>query len=203
MLGARRPPRIAVLVLAAGRSTRFGSDKRQALLPSGQRMLPAVLSTLTGVFDDVCVLSRVGDAFAPVACAEAGCQHLSCEDADLGMGHTLAEGLRWLMPRPDIDAALVALADMPAVRPDTLRALAAACVGSALEAGSDALPVAPRHRGQLGHPRILPRATWPRLLSPRGDEGARHAVDWSAARLVEVDDAGVLVDIDTRGDLAG
>ncbi len=196
MSGAPRPPRIAVLVLAAGRSTRFGSDKRQALLPSGQRMLPAVLSTLKGVFDDVCVLSRAGDAFATQACAASGCQQLSCEDADLGMGHTLAQGLRGLMPRPDIDAALVALADMPAVQPDTLRALAAA-------AAESPLPVVPRHLGRLGHPRILPRATWPSLLHARGDEGARHLIDWSAARVVDVDDAGVLIDVDTPGDLPG
>jgi CTP:molybdopterin cytidylyltransferase MocA len=40
------------------------------------------------------------------------------------------------------------------------------------------------------------------LLDLRGDQGARHVIDWSQARQVAVDDLGILVDIDQAQDLA-
>lgn len=216
-------PRVVVLVLAAGASTRFGSDKRQALLPDGRSLLEAVVATQRQVFDEVWVLTRPGpsgepDAFAQAVCEAHGARCVTCADAALGQGHTLAAGLRMLLALPSAEAAavpvagaLVALADMPWVRADTLQRLR-----ERFEATGRV--VLPRCGEALGHPRLLPRAVWPALLGDaapapgsagtqgpaglRGDRGAQALLDWSAAEQVRVDDTGVLRDADTPADLS-
>jgi molybdenum cofactor cytidylyltransferase len=220
------PGRVIALVLAAGASTRFGSDKRQARLPDGRSLLEAVVSAYLDVFDEVWVLTRPGDAYAPAVCAALGVPCRVCDDAAQGLGHTVAAGLRMLVALPEdaapVQAALIALADMPWVQANTLRRLRA-------RFNATGAVVLPRHGDALGHPRLLPRAVWPGLLGVRagehgggerggdgegegegehggerlrGDRGARSLIDWSSAEQVDVDDAGVLRDADTPADLA-
>lgn len=191
------------LVLAAGRARRFGSDKRQACLPDGRSLLQAVLQTQLEACGEVRVLLRPDDAWGQALCAQMGVAWQAVPDADLGMGHTLAAGLRALVAdcasgqrANRFDAALVVLADMPAVQPDTVRALVEAFHRTGR-------PAWPWHAGRPGHPRLLPRASWPALLDLSGDEGARQRLDWSLATRVDVPDAGILIDIDTIGDLGG
>ncbi len=189
-------PRVVALVLAAGRARRFGSDKRQARLPDGRSLLQAVLQTQREACGDVRALLRPDDAWGQALCAELGVEWFCVADADQGMGRTLAAGLSSLMADEgaSFDAALVVLADMPAVRPDTVRALI-----DAFQA--ERRPAWPWHAGQSGHPRLLPRSSWPALLDLSGDEGARHRLDWSQATRVDVPDEGILLDIDTPRDL--
>lgn len=230
-------PRVVVLVLAAGASSRFGSDKRQALLPDGRSLLATVVATHREVFDEVWVLTRphaggAADAFTQAVCDAHGARCVVCADAALGQGHTLAMGLRLLqaevdapgviapgtantstesvLSAPPVAGALVALADMPWVRADTLQRLR-----ERFEATGRV--VLPRCGDALGHPRLLPRAVWPGLLGDavpasgsasaqgpaglRGDRGAQSLLDWSAAEQVVVDDTGVLRDADTPADL--
>lgn len=199
------------LVLAAGRARRFGSDKRQVCLPDGRSLLQAVLQTQLEACGEVLALLRPDDAWGQTLCAQMGVAWQAVPDADLGMGHTLAAGLRALVaeepagPSADsatgqranrFDAALVVLADMPAVQPRTVRALI-----EAFHLGER--PAWPWHAGRPGHPRLLPRASWSALLDLAGDEGARQRLDWSLAMRVDVPDAGILIDIDTPGDLGG
>lgn len=210
---AARPsrPRVVALVLAAGRARRFGSDKRQARLSDGRSLLQAVLQTQREACDGVCVLLRPDDDWGQALCTELGVAWQAVEDADQGMGHTLAAGLRALMADegvtgagaqtldqrpPRFDAVLVVLADMPAVQPETVRALIDAF-------RREGQPAWPWHAGQAGHPRLLPRASWPALLDLTGDAGARQRLDWSRATRVDVPDRGILIDIDTPGDLGG
>lgn len=222
--------RVVVLVLAAGASSRFGSDKRQARLPDGRTLLDTVVATHREVFDEVWVLSRPGpdggpDLFAQAVCDAHGARCVPCADAALGQGHTLAAGLRLLQAEAGttaggaansvagsvagseaapVAAALVSLADMPWVRADTLRRLR-----DRFEATGRI--VLPRCGEALGHPRVLPRDVWPALLGDatggaatpglRGDRGAQALLDWATAEQVAVDDNGVLRDADTPGDL--
>lgn len=202
----RPQPRVVALVLAAGASTRFGSDKRQARLPDGRSLLEAVVQTHRQVLDEVWVLTRPGDAFAQGVCQALGARCVVCADAVLGQGHTLADGLRQLADgSPEVAGALVSLADMPWVRADTLQRL---CERFA----ATGRVVLPRFGEALGQPRLLPRAVWPRLLGQEaaqgrpglhGDKGAQGLLDWAAAEQVPVDDPGVLRDADTPEALLG
>jgi molybdenum cofactor cytidylyltransferase len=189
---------VAGVILAAGSAKRFGSDKRQALLPTGVSLLETVLRTQTQVLPRVLVVSGPGDRFVADLCVVHGAQHVVCDEAHMGMGRSLAAGIAAVQAHDQAGtpcaAVLVGLADMPWVRPDTLHALLQAFA----QTGQAVLPL---HQGRMGQPRILPRQVWPALLTLRGDEGARQALDWSQAHRLPVDDAGVLMDADTPDDL--
>jgi molybdenum cofactor cytidylyltransferase len=87
---------------------------------------------------------------------------------------------------------------MPAIPPAILPALAAA-----LAAGAPA--AAPRFEGQRGHPVLFSAALFPQLKALTGDQGARDVLRAFGDRLalVETDDPGVLVDVDTPDQLGG
>jgi molybdenum cofactor cytidylyltransferase len=111
----------------------------------------------------------------------------TCADADSGMGHSLACGVR---ARADAAGWLVALADMPAVAPATI-----AAVRDAVAAGAEA--AAPVHRGRRGHPVGFGRACLGELLALTGDAGARSVLQRHPPLPIDVDDPGCLLDIDT------
>lgn len=182
------PPVIA-LILAAGRGTRFGSDKRQACLADGRTLLAASVARARAVFDEVHVVLRPEDDPAALGLPD-DCPVIRCADADLGMGHSLAAGVRGLSTVPG-DALAVLLGDMPWLAEATLRELLAR---------ADARRILfPLHQGQRGHPVVFGRAFWPELERLQGDEGARAvlAAHREAWRVLEVDDPGVVLDVDT------
>ena len=92
---------------------------------------------------------------------------------------------------------LVALADMPFVRPTSI-----AAVRDALAAGAPL--AAPYFRARRGHPVGISGEFFDQLLACRGDEGARALLQHNEQRLVKVPvgDPGVIRDIDTPDDLA-
>jgi molybdenum cofactor cytidylyltransferase len=189
---------IAALILAAGRSRRFGSDKRQARLPDGAGMLETVLSRYGDVFDSLWLVVGEHDALGPRLARAHGAHCVVNTRAHLGMGHSLACGAKALLSHPDIDGVVIGLADMPAVLPRTLWQLRQGlCEG--------ATAVMPRDRAEPmrpGQPRGLARPWFADLSRCQGEQGARHLVDWQRAQVVEVDDPGVWLDVDTPGDLA-
>jgi len=58
-----------------------------------------------------------------------------------------------------------------------------------------------QHRGKRGHPVGFAPELYSELLALSGDEGARRLVARYPAFGVELDDPGILVDIDTEEDL--
>ena len=88
-------PRVVALLLAAGRGRRFGSDKRLARLPDGRGLLAASAERALQVFAEVHVLLRDEDDAQALGLPDA-CRIIRCSDADQGMGHSLAAGVRGL-----------------------------------------------------------------------------------------------------------
>ena len=186
------------ILLAAGYSKRFGSNKLLQALPAGspQAGTPIALASarhfLDALPDSVAVVRPRAQKLAKIL-RDAGCNTVMCRNAGEGMGTSLAAGVR---ATPDADGWIVALADMPFVRPDTIRTVA-----KALREGASI--AAPSFQGKRGHPVGFARRFYGELSSLRGDDGARqflkqHA-DW--VTLFEVDDPGVLRDIDKPSDL--
>ena len=192
---------IAGVLLAAGIGRRYDpSGARLKLLeaaPSGLHagtpIAAAALRNLRAAIADVLVVVRPADCAAQrelrQLLAAEDAQLVNCPEADAGLGHSLACGVR---ARRDAAGWVIALADMPAVSPATIVA-----VRDAIASGHAA--AAPTHRGQRGHPVGFSRACLDALLSLSGDAGARSVLAAHEPLLIEVDDPGCLLDIDTPG----
>jgi molybdenum cofactor cytidylyltransferase len=117
-------------------------------------------------------------------------------DPDRGLASSLKAGLRELPANTDV--VLVALADKPLVKPETIDQLLAVFD----EGGAEI--VYPVYRGEQGHPVLFASSLVNELTTVAGDRGAKAVVDAhrDRARPVEVDDPGVCFDIDTPEDYA-
>ncbi len=186
----------AVLILAAGRSRRFGADKRRARLPDGRTLLAATVARYAEVFDRVRVVLRPGEALPP-DCAGSGVEAVPAPHADRGMGASLADGVGACT---GADWLFVALGDMPWVQAATLRMLRHAA-DSAPQ--SDGLVIQPVHDDRSGHPVGFRAPLFPALAKLDGDTGARPVVRMAKSILrVPVDDPGIHRDADTPEALA-
>jgi len=184
---------ITGILLAAGSSRRFGSNKLLALLPDGTPLVLVTVRRLLSVLDAVIAVVNPQDRLLHELLAAEKVQVVVCQNANTGMGASLAAGVA------ASEAArgwLVALADMPAIQVCTLQR-----VIHALEAGTRL--VAPVHTGRRGHPVGFHSSFRNELLALSGDAGAREILTRHAASLtsLDVDDAGVLLDVDTPADL--
>lgn len=188
--------RIVGILLAAGRGARFDpaglQNKLLQPLPGGEPVVAASAANLLKVVGEVCAVVRPNSTETMSLLQGAGCSVTVCADAALGMGVSLVHALRQVQ---DADGWVIALADMPYVRPDTIAALSAA-----LRSGADiAVPV---FENQRGNPVAFSRAHLPSLLALDGDRGARKLLNTLQVTEILVDDAGVLRDIDLPEHLA-
>lgn len=193
---------LAGLILAAGQARRFGSDKRQASLPDGRSLLAHTLSTYQTVCDTLYVVIGPDDAFAQALCKEWECRAVVNPQPERGMGSSLACGIQAIKhddPTEAIRGVIVGLADMPGVSPQVIQLVQQTLQDRASSYPDQ--PVAPRHQGHLGHPRGIPRAWFDTLLHLTGDQGARSAIPWDQAHVLDVNEPGILIDIDTPADL--
>lgn len=184
------PAEVAVLLLAAGQSERFGSDK--LLAPLGGEAV-AVHSARR--------LTKLGAGWRIAVCREAG--PLAPELVALGFdvvvnpdpARGLSSSLALGIERAEVvgaRAALVALGDMPFVSPDHFAALLAAFDRST------APIVASGKAGVATPPALFDKGFFQILRSGEGDQGARPLI--GSAMLVAAD-PGELADIDRPDDI--
>ncbi len=186
-----------VLLLAAGRGRRFGSDKRRASMADGRVLLDVTLENieLAGLPVLLCLGQR--DGVLSEQYRARNVPLMLCTRSDEGMGATLAEGVsKGVADLPDWDACIVALADMPWVKPGTYRELA-------VHASSAGICV-PAYAGQRGNPVCFGRGFYPALEECQGDQGARALLGKYPDRvsIIETGDTGVLRDVDQPGQLS-
>ena len=181
------------ILLAAGASTRFGSDKLLYRLQGGTPIAAAALANLRAAIPHVIAVVRPDAAVLQNLLSEGGATVIHCADADAGMGASLAAGVG---AAADASGWVVALADMPYIRPETIEKIAASLSDGAAIA-------APAYRGARGHPVGLAARFRAELQALHRDEGARALLQQHAKliRLIEVDDPGICRDIDTPADL--
>jgi molybdenum cofactor cytidylyltransferase len=193
-------PSIRGVLLAAGYSTRFGSNKLLHPLPAGSPdagvpiALAAARRFVEALPDSIAVIRPRAQRLGKLL-RDAGCTIVVCKNASEGMGVSLAEGVR---AAADARGWVVALADMPFLMPETIRVVAKALSDGAAIA-------APAYRGERGHPVGFARRFFEELSALRGDAGAREILRKhpDSIALYDVDDRGVLRDIDEPSDLEG
>jgi molybdenum cofactor cytidylyltransferase len=184
---------IVGILLAAGRGERFGGDKLLALLPGGECIGAASVRNMLAAVSEVVAVVRPDDAALAAALGANGARIVRCANAHEGMGASLASAVQ---ARPNAQGWLVALADMPWIEPATIARVADAVAGGSIIA-------APFHRGERGHPVGFAKACYAALAALTGDEGAKAIVAAHRDRIarIDVDDPGILRDIDTRADI--
>jgi molybdenum cofactor cytidylyltransferase len=189
----KTPP--TIIVLGAGRGTRYTGARHKLAEPLGADSvlkrtvsnalasgLPVLVVTTPPFVADVADLVARRDI---VVLGEANGLALG------GMGDSIAAGVA---ARPGAGGWLVMPADMPLAKPSSMAAVAAALASH---------PVAcAQYRGRRGHPVGFGAELFSELVRLSGDEGARRVLARYPGQAVELDDAGVLLDMDTEADLA-
>ena len=193
----RHAPRIAALVLAAGRSTRMGPDNKLLADVAGTRIVRRVVQTaLKSAARPVRVV--VGHQAEDVRAALAGLDVSFVNNPRFaeGLSVSLRAGLESLPP--DIDGAVILLGDMPEIAPDLIDRLIAGF--DPLEGRGIVVPVSGAKRG---NPVLWSRDYFAAMADVAGDIGAKHLLGQYADAVVEITaDIAVHTDIDTPDALA-
>jgi molybdenum cofactor cytidylyltransferase len=188
---------IVCILLAAGRSERFGGKKLLATLPNGKTVLQTTLENLCASGLSIVVVVRDDAAL------EQHVQRLMAihsevivvknTAADSGMASSIVCGV---LAAKDATGWLIALGDMPYVRPQTYQAVAEAVTSAS------AIAVAATN-AKGGQPVGFGRGYVDALCALKGDTGARGVITAhpQSVSLIEVGDLGIFQDIDTPEDL--
>jgi len=187
------------ILLAAGFSRRFGiEDKLMQPLPDGRALALASAQNLLAALPRTVAVIRPQAKALGALLAAAGADVVVCDVRETEMADSLGIGVRHAARYAEaLEGCVIALADMPFIRPQTIVAVADALADGARIA-------APCYGQQRGHPVGFAAGLREELENVRGDEGARSVLQRhrQAVRLLPVDDPGILTDIDTPGDLS-
>jgi molybdenum cofactor cytidylyltransferase len=200
--GPQQAPRVAVLMLAAGRSTRMGGPNKLLADANGEPLVVhAVKAALASqAVEVVVVLGHMADqvkAAVLAAVPKARLRFVTNPDFAEGLSTSVRTGMAAL--GKEIDAAIVQLGDMPGVNSALLDRLMAAF--SPVEGRSICVPTV---GGKRGNPVLWDRRFFAEMGSLSGDSGAKHLIGEHADLVCEVEMTGeaAITDIDTPEALA-
>jgi len=193
-----RAPRIAALVLAAGRSARMGAINKLLIGIDGKTMVRRVAETALAAGLKP-VIAVTGYERAKIETALSGLAVICVDNPDFaqGLSSSLKRGLAALPD--DVDGVLVCLGDMPLI--------AAADIGRILAAFNPSEGreiVVPTCSGKRGNPVLWGKRFFAEMRNLAGDTGAKHLIGVYPDAVAEVETASdaVLTDIDTPQALA-
>ena len=209
----------AAILLAAGASSRF-EDGHKLLQPfshktsSGDAEKALILSSLAPVllagFAEVIVVtgarsSQLRQVIEQEYPNTDVIRFIENKDYQLGMASSIASGMSAVSP--SIDGVFIFLADMPLLEGEVIEKLSITFADTKAAGNSGERHMAicrPHYKGEAGHPVLFGSGHFEALHHLHGDSGAKEiiAANRGHLRLVEVENRSVLVDIDTREDLA-
>jgi len=187
---------IQALLLCAGQGNRFDQtgriSKLLAELPSKKIVLGLALDSILPTFPHPLAVVRPEQAEVKQFLTNRGIELIEDADAKLGMGYSIAAGVRH---SEQADGWLICLGDMPYVKAETIAQISATAIKH-----PDAI-VAPFYQGKRGHPVFIPRSFKEDLLGLQKDEGPRHLMMNGPLIQVDTIDTGIYRDIDLPSDL--
>ena len=192
---------IAGILLAAGQSSRFGSQKLTCRLPDSEFTIAeqSAYNLMQALPHSIAII-REGDQQLNNLLSSTGITIVENPEADSGISSSIKCALNYLAQKKGTDSTLkgylIALADMPYITPTIIKSLA-----DTLLKGQ--LLCAPQFENQRGHPVGFSAQLKTELLALKGDIGAKPLLDKykNQLHLIKVDDNGVLFDIDYADDL--
>jgi molybdenum cofactor cytidylyltransferase len=191
---ARDGRRVAAIVLAAGRSTRFGSPKLVAPL-DGRPLVRYVLdAAVEAGLDPIVLVTGPDDTFAGVDLAPA--RLVVNAHPEEGLSSSVRLGLAAVDADAEVGTAVILLGDQPRISPGTIHTL--------LEQAdaTDAPLVAPAYAGDdAPNPVIARRAAWRLADELAGDRGFGPILGRHPELVLRVPIEGANPDVDTQADL--
>ncbi len=180
----------AVLILAAGVSSRLGESK-QLVKFRGKTLLEHAADHALSITSDVFVVLGHGQDACQAVLGGLPVKTLYNPAFAEGMGTSIALGIRQLQ---GYEHVLILLSDQPLIPREHYRALA-----EAMEQNPRAI-IASFYHGKPGVPAVFPCETFPQLARLSGDRGAKALLASPSSIFVPVDDR-YTVDIDTKEDV--
>ncbi len=179
--------RIAALVLAAGKASRFGSPK-QLLEIHGETLIDRACRTAmaSGCEPVLRILGAHADKILNRTCP-AGIETFFHSEWEQGMGSSLAAGVSQLLTiSPELDAILILLADQPMVTASLIDSMRAGL--------SESSVVWCGHGETKGPPALFARAHFQELQALHGDQGAKSVAASHQAVIVPFPDGACDID---------
>lgn len=184
---------IAGLLLAAGRSTRFGTDKLCAKL-NGKAIIRWSVQVLSPL-DVVYVVVPPGADMVTQSLSRLDVRFVVNLARAEGMASSIRAGIGALSD--EVDAVMIALADQPLASPGVTKLLRDRWLSGGVSA------VAPTYRDGAGHPVLFGRACFGELAQLKGDVGARTVLRALGERAAYISiDSDAPQDVDTPEALA-
>lgn len=184
---------VGAVVLAAGSGSRVGGPKLRMVV-EGRSFLARTVNVLaSGGVEPICCVVAAEDA--PWARQEvAGASVCVNADPARGMFSSLVAGLAFLQGKA---GAFVAPVDHPYVHVSTIKTLLT------VFAGFPDHVIKPAYHGRAGHPVVLPEHLFPIIQRASGMTTLREVLGQTGVqvRYVDVDDEGVLVNVNTPADI--
>jgi molybdenum cofactor cytidylyltransferase len=188
---------IAALLMAAGNSRRMGGPNKLLMTLHRKSMISfAVKAVIEANFEKrIMVTGRDADGISVFA---TGFEVVHNPHFAEGFGTSLSAGFSALMLQPDIDGALVMLADMPLIKAVHLTILTDAF---ATENGQAVIRAG--HNGLPGNPVIIPKSLFSNMAKLDGEQSGQTIIKASGLPVVLVEiGSAALADADTPEALA-
>lgn len=187
-----------ILVLAAGQSSRFGSDKLLAKMSDGKHVITHALAPLQKIASKhrlpLMVITRPDNHRLIDFFETHHIDYIACIDAHLGMGNSIADGVK---SNQDWHGWIIALADMPNLTVEILDTLLIEINNNPNEIVR--LNFNDKGKNTPSHPVYFPPKYGFQLSQLTGDNGARKLI--KKQRLINISQNFYLMDVDTQAAL--
>lgn len=187
---------IAILVLAAGKSSRMNSIKQLEKI-NHKTLLDITLDTIKSIYSDeiYCVLGANADTIKQ-AIDTKNIQFIENINFEAGLSSSIIAGINYFKEKKiNFDAIFILLADQPAIDVTYLKGML-----SIYEQNKDRI-IASNYGKKLGVPAIFPKKYFPDLLLIKGDKGAKEFINKKKNKVLCPKITTNFLDIDTKEDL--
>lgn len=186
--------RFAVIIIAAGFSKRFGSDNKLLANYYGRPLAAHALETFNVPLVDEKILVTQPNSDVAKLPEASSFRKVFNADAAHGIGTSIAVGIKAV---ENADFTLIALADMPKLRPMTITGLIEASKGTGKGI------IVPTHNEKDGHPVLFAQRYFADLAQLKADKGGRGLINDNPNDVLRLatEDEGIHLDIDRPEDL--
>lgn len=188
--------RTAILILAAGKSSRMGKPKQLLKLGSETLIEHAIKQALqSNATTVVCILGAYAEEIKSIISHHSKCEFVVNEDWESGLSSSLKCGIHWAQEH-NYEAAVAMLADQPLIDSDFINEIL-----QLANQHPESL-IAANYGEKRGVPALFPKPYFNQLLKLKGDTGAGVLLNNPDEHVITVEAKNRLIDLDTPEDYA-